>query len=66
MTLRVTLKLLNNMQKIEVLLDKADIDMLELLQDEISPIGAEGSALYNLITQIIAKTNGYPESRQVL
>jgi len=54
------------MQKIEVLLDKADIDMLELLQDEISPIGAEGSALYNLITQIIAKTNGYPESCQVL
>lgn len=54
------------MQKIEVLLDKADIDMLELLQDEISPIGAEGSALYNLITQIVATNNGYPESCQVL
>ena len=54
------------MQKIEVLLDKADIDMLELLQDEIHPIGAEGSALYNLITQIIAKTNGYQQSCQVL
>lgn len=54
------------MQKIEVLLEQTDLAMLELLQDEISPIGAEGSALYNLITQIIAKTNGYKQSCEVL
>ena len=45
------------MKKVEIIVDEHDIAMLELLHDEIAPLGTEEVTLLKVLNQIVAKKN---------
>ncbi len=45
------------MKKIEIIVDEHDIAMLELLHDEIAPLGTESVTLLKVLNQIVAKND---------
>jgi len=45
------------MKKVEIIVDEHDIAMLELLHDEIAPLGTEEATLLKVLNQIVAKND---------
>ena len=49
-------------KKIEIIVDEHDIVMLELLHDEIAPLGTEEATLLKVLNQIVAKNDSNRKS----
>ena len=45
------------MKIVEIVVDEHDIAMLELLPDEIAPLGTESVTLLKVLNQIVAKND---------